>query len=110
MAIAVGVATGCGESRAPAPSGATQRTALTADELARLRAGLARLRPGMSRTEVFATLAVDLDRLGQTGTGPAAETTTIYVVGADQLDLTWDAHDQAHPVLLRAALIPRATH
>ena len=111
--VTASIGAGCGEQRSPSGAAATRRearTALTADELQRLRAALPRLRPGMTRAEVMATMNVDLDGLAQIGTGPQTEATTIYVVGgAEQLDLTWDARDEARPVLLRAALTPRAT-
>lgn len=104
-------AAGCGASESPTPAAATTETStarseLTDDELARLRASIPGLHAGMTRSEVFAAIDVDLDGLGQLGTGPTQEVTTIYAIGhSAQLDLTWDATDPEHPVLVRAAIV-----
>jgi hypothetical protein len=105
----------CGASAAPAPeseatateSGATvARTELSDEEMARLRASVPQLVAGMTRDEVFAALGVSLDGLPQLGTGPQQETTTIYGVGrSSQLNLTWNALDLEHIVLVRAELL-----
>jgi len=96
----------CPTPRSPDTGPTAPRTELTDDEMTRLRAAMPRLHAGMTQSEVLAALDVSLDGIGQLGTGPQHETTTVYVIGhGSQLDLTWDATDLEHVVLVRAQLL-----
>ncbi len=113
LAAVLFAAAGCGAPSSPAPTATSTeplgaRDELTDDEMTRLRASLPALRAGMTRDEVFAAIDVSLDGLGQLGTGPTQEATTLYAIGhSAQLDLTWDLTYPEHPVLVRAAIVER---
>jgi hypothetical protein len=114
-ALAVVWFAACGADETPAPvlkpapaRSPPPRTGITADELARLREGVARLQRGMTRSQVFETLGVSLEGLGQMGDGPQNDFTTIYLLGGrENLYLTWDGTDPDHVILLRGFLLDR---